>query len=78
MEYKDIRYKFEFESGKPKVEEQHGIDQEAGKFSANLNRLPVLKLEDGRAIGRDVQPALIGRHYVTERDSAPVQNNGIV
>ena len=29
-------------------------------------------------IGRDVQPALIGRHYVTERDSAPVQYNGIV
>ena len=29
--------------------------------------------------GRDVQPALvIGRHYVTERDSAPVQYNGIV
>ena len=30
------------------------------------------------ALGRDVQPALIGRHYVTERDSAPVQYNGIV
>ena len=30
-------------------------------------------------LGRDVQPALvIGRHYVTERDSAPVQYNGIV
>ena len=28
--------------------------------------------------GRNVQPALIGRHYVTERDSAPVQYNGIV
>ena len=28
--------------------------------------------------GRDVQPTLIGRHYVTERDSAPLQNNGIV
>ena len=29
--------------------------------------------------GRDVQPALvIGRHYVTERDSAPVQYNDIV
>ena len=28
---------------------------------------------------RDVQPALvIGRHYVTERDSAPVQYNSIV
>ena len=28
---------------------------------------------------RDVQPALvIGRHYVTERGSAPVQYNGIV
>ena len=27
---------------------------------------------------RDVQPALIGRHYITERDSAPVQYNGIV
>eukprot|EP00959_Pyramimonas_sp_CCMP1952_P320694 6710945-Pyramimonas_sp.AAC.1 len=33
----------------------------------------------GGASGRDVQPALvIGRHYVTERDSAPVQCNGIV
>ena len=28
--------------------------------------------------GRDAQPALIGRHYVTERDSAPVQYTGIV
>ena len=29
-------------------------------------------------VGRDAQPALvIGRHYVTERDSAPVQYNGI-
>ena len=28
--------------------------------------------------GRDVQLALIGRHHVTERDSAPVQSNGIV
>ena len=28
--------------------------------------------------GRDAQPALIGRHYITERDSAPVQYNGIV
>ena len=28
---------------------------------------------------RDAQPALvIGRHYMTERDSAPVQYNGIV
>ena len=28
---------------------------------------------------RDAQPALvIGRHYITERDSAPVQYNGIV
>ena len=32
-----------------------------------------------QAFGRDVQPALvIGRHYATERDSAPVQYNGIV
>ena len=29
-------------------------------------------------IGRDVQPALIGRHNVTEHDSAPVQYDGIV
>ena len=29
--------------------------------------------------GRDAQPgALFGRHYVTARDSAPVQYNGIV
>ena len=29
--------------------------------------------------GRDAQPAhVIGRHYITERDSAPVQYNGIV
>ena len=29
--------------------------------------------------GRDAQPALvIGRHYITERDSAPVQYNGVV
>ena len=28
--------------------------------------------------GRDVQPALIGRHYVTEHDIVPVQYNGIV
>ena len=29
--------------------------------------------------GRDAQPALvIGRHYISERDSAPVQYNGIV
>ena len=29
--------------------------------------------------GRNVQPALaIGRHYMTERDSAPVQYNGVV
>ena len=29
--------------------------------------------------GRDAQPALvIGRHYVTERDSAPVQYTGVV
>ena len=33
----------------------------------------------GPSGGRDVQPALvIGRHHVTERDSAPVQYNGIV
>ena len=31
------------------------------------------------ASGRDAQPALvIGRHYITERDSAPVQYNGIL
>ena len=30
-------------------------------------------------VGRDAQPALvIGRQYITERDSAPVQYNGIV
>ena len=28
--------------------------------------------------GRDVQPALIGRHYIAEHDSAPVQYDGIV
>ena len=30
--------------------------------------------------GRDVQPGalVIGRHYITERDSVPVQYNGIV
>ena len=28
--------------------------------------------------GRDVQPALIGQHYITERDSVPVQYNRIV
>ena len=28
--------------------------------------------------GRDVQPALIGRQYVTERNSAPVQYNDIL
>ena len=28
--------------------------------------------------GRDVQPALIGRHCVTKRDSAPVQYNDIL
>ena len=28
--------------------------------------------------GKDAQPALIGRHYATERDSAPVQYNAIV
>ena len=34
-------------------------------------------LEDGRD---DAQPGalVIGRHYVTERDSAPVQYNGIL
>ena len=32
----------------------------------------------GAMLGRDVQPALIGRHYVTECNSAPVQYNGIV
>ena len=32
----------------------------------------------GTAAGKDVQPALIGRHYVSERDSAPVQYNGIL
>ena len=32
-----------------------------------------------RKDGRDVQPALvIGLHHVTDRDSAPVQYNGIV
>ena len=30
-------------------------------------------------VGRDALPArVIGRHYITERDSAPVQYNGIV
>ena len=28
--------------------------------------------EDTWLKGRDAQPALIGRHYITERDSAPV------
>ena len=34
----------------------------------------------GGAGGRNVQPALavIGRHYVSERDSVPVQYNGVV
>ena len=31
------------------------------------------------AAGSDAQPALvIGRHYINERDSAPVQYNGIM
>ena len=36
--------------------------------------------EGGATPGRDAQPGalVIGRHYVTERDSAPVQYNGIV
>ena len=30
-------------------------------------------------VGREAQPALvIGRHYITERDSAPVQYNGVL
>ena len=42
--------------------------------------LPAVEEVGGEAPdGRDAQPALlIGRHYITERDSAPVQNNGIV
>ena len=45
-------------------------------FTYGYGRFEVLA---GFANGRDAQPALvIGRHYVTERDSAPVQYNGIV
>ena len=38
-----------------------------------------LRKQGFKLAGRDAQPALvIGRHCVTERDSAPVQYNGIV
>ena len=40
--------------------------------------VPNSVLSDMLMDGRDVQPALIGRHYVTECDSAPVQYNDIV
>ena len=38
------------------------------------NLIVYLEKEDGR----DGRPALIGRYYVTERDSVPVQCNGVV
>ena len=55
-----------------------------GQPDVNLHRLTWRASFGGRRSngspgGRDVQPALvIGRHYVTERDSAPVQYNGVV
>ena len=55
-----------------------------GQPDVNLHRLTAIPC-DGSVSGssvpiiRDAQPALvIGRHYITERDSAPVQYNGIV
>ena len=57
--------------------------QLAAAFEAGaLSRMPPSSAELGAAYSgrapRDAQPALIGRHYITERDSAPVQYNGIV
>ena len=46
----------------------------------NLRTLLMEPVPSGDCVlGRDAQPALvIGRHYITERDSAPVQYNGVV
>ena len=55
--------------GRPKASSFHGNPQAASQATVNAG-----------AFGRDAQPALvIGRHYMTERDSsAPVQYNGIL
>ena len=47
------------------------------KYGPHWARLRTIETP-GSEDGRDVQPALIGRQYVTERDSAPVQYSGIV
>ncbi|KAK3288819.1 hypothetical protein CYMTET_3717 [Cymbomonas tetramitiformis] len=51
VQYEDSRYKFSFVEGKPKVEDRHAEDKAAGRFEANLDRLPVLKV-NGSAIGQ--------------------------
>ena len=58
----------------------------AGASPADIRRVTLvfmIKMSDlgnvFRPLGRDAQPAfVIGRHYTTERDSAPVQYTGIV
>lgn len=48
----DNRYTIDFSSGKPQVEARHAEDKEAGAFSSNLGRLPLLRLPDGASIGQ--------------------------
>eukprot|EP00873_Tetraselmis_striata_P041943 jgi/Tetstr1/462207/TSEL_007270.t1 len=52
MPFKDNRYTIDFSSGKPQVEARHAEDKEAGAFSSNLGRLPLLRLPDGASIGQ--------------------------
>ena len=55
---------------------------EGGEATEVPDTVAVIEVEGSPGVpaGRDVQPGapVIGRHYVTERDSAPIQYNGIV
>ena len=59
--------------------ESHLFGRTLSTAAEEKTRMTMPEQKEQRALGgRDAQPALIGRHYITERDSVPVQYNGIV
>jgi len=65
--FTDTRYKFKVvEGGPPEIEERHKIDKSAGKFSANMDRLPVLKISFDES-SKDAQEVFIGQSQAIER-----------
>lgn len=52
VDYTDNRYSFSFVDGKPQVEDRHAEDKAAGLFTQNLDRLPLLKVDNNTVVGQ--------------------------